>query len=443
MAIKLSDHFTYGKLFKFTLPSIATMIFSSIFGVVDGFFVSNFVGKQAFAAINLIMPFLLIFGAVGFMFGTGGSALVSMILGQGDNKKANRIFSLLIYLLIIIGAVFTVAGNIFLKTVAVKLGATEEMLPHCMQYGHIILFSLVPFMLQYVFQSFLVTAERPALGLAVTLIAGSTNMVLDALFIAVFKWGVAGAAFATVVSQMFGGLIPLVYFILPNKTVLRLGKTGFDGKAVFKTCTNGSSEFMSSISASFVSMLYNFTLMKYAGEQGVASYGVIMYISFIFAAVFLGYSVGSSPIVSYHYGMENYDEMKGLFKKSTAIIVFWGIGLTGLSKLLAHPLAMIFVSYDKELLKMTERAFSIYSFSFLFAGLNIYGSSFFTALNNGLISAIISFARTLVFNAICVLTLPLIFKIDGVWLSVVFAEILALIMTAGFIIANRKKYRYI
>lgn len=442
MNIKLSEHFGYKKLLKFTLPSIVMMIFTSIYGVVDGYFVSNFAGSTQFAAVNLIMPFLMIFGAVGFMIGTGGSALVSMKLGQKEDKKANEIFSLLIYVLIGVGIVFTISGIILVRPVASLLGAEGDMLDYCTTYGRIIMLALVPFMLQNVFQSFLVTAERPNLGLYITIAAGVTNMVLDGLFIGVFKWSIMGAATATALSQAIGGLIPLVYFILPNKTPLRLCKTHFDGKAILKACTNGASEFMTNISMSIVNMLYNFQLMKIAGENGVSAYGVIMYVNMFFVAIYLGYSIGTAPIVGYHYGADNTDELKGLFKKSLRIIGGAAIIITALAQILAPILSGLFVGYDDALYKMTENGFRIYAISFLLAGFNIYASSFFTALNNGFISALISFGRTLVFQILSVLILPLIFGLNGIWSSIIVAETLALVLSVTCFVKLRHRYHY-
>lgn len=442
MNIKLSEHFGYKKLLRFTLPSIIMMVFTSIYGVVDGFFVSNYAGKTQFAAVNLIMPFLMIFGAVGFMIGTGGSALVSMKLGQKKPEKANEIFSLLIYGLIVVGLVFTVVGIAAMRPVAHKLGATADMLDYCVTYGRIIMVALVPFMLQNVFQSFLVTAEKPQLGLYITISAGVTNMVLDWLFLAVFQMGIAGAALATSISQFIGGVIPLVYFILPNKSPLRLGRTHFDGKAILKASTNGSSEFMTNVSMSVVNMLYNFQLIKLAGQNGVSAYGVIMYVNMFFVAIYLGYSIGSAPIVAYHYGAENTDELKGLLKKSLRIIFTAALFITVLAQILAPVLSSIFVGYDKELYELTAHGFRIYAISFMLAGFNIYASSFFTALNNGLISALISFGRTLVFQILSVLILPIFFDINGIWSSIVVAEVLALVLSAVCFIKFRKKYHY-
>ena len=442
MNIQLSDHFTYKKLFRFTLPSIVMMIFTSIYGVVDGYFVSNFVGKTPFAAVNFIMPFLMILGALGFMFGTGGSALISKTMGEGRQEKAKRLFSLLVYLSLFCGIVITVLGLLFLRPVASLLGAEGEMLENCVSYGRIILIALPAFMLQMEFQSFFITAEKPQLGLAVTVAAGVTNMVLDGLFVGVFRWGLAGAAAATAISQVVGGFSPLIYFLRPNSSSLRLTKTTFDGKAVIRTCTNGSSELMSNVSMSLVGMLYNAQLIKYAGEDGVAAYGVLMYVSMIFIAAFLGYSIGTAPVIGFHYGAENHTELKSLLKRSLVIIGSFSLGMVVLSEVLAYPLSKIFVGYDKGLLELTLRGFVIYSFCFLFAGVSIFGSSFFTALNNGLISALISFLRTLVFQVATVVILPLFWKIDGIWLSIVVAELLSFVVTVLFLIAKRKKYHY-
>lgn len=442
MNIQLSEHFTYGKLLKFTFPSIIMMVFTSIYGVVDGVFVSNFAGSESFAAVNLIMPFLMILGAIGFMLGTGGSALVAFILGTGDGQKANRVFSLMVYVLIVLGGIFMVGGILFMEPMARLLGADEAMLPVCVQYGRIVMLGLIPFMLQNTFQSFLVTAERPHFGLYITIAAGVTNMALDALFVGVFRWGVAGAAAATVISQIVGGVIPLVYFICPNKSKLRLGKTKMDFRMLGKAAANGSSEFMTNVSMSLVNMLYNWQLMRLIGAQGVAVFGIIMYVSFIFAAIFIGYSMGSAPVIGFHYGAGNKEELKGLFRKSLWILLVFSVVLTGLAMMLAKPLAMIFVAYDAELLELAKRALTIYSLAFLMSGFNIFASSFFTALNDGLTSALISFGRTLMFQVASVLLLPLIFDVDGIWAAVILAEGLALILSAVCVIRNRKKYGY-
>lgn len=440
--IQLSDHFNYKKLLTFTLPSIIMMVFTSIYGVVDGFFVSNFVGKTPFAAVNFIMPFLMILGAVGFMFGTGGSALIAQAMGEGNREKANRLFSLLVYVSALCGILIGVLGILFVRPVASALGAEGDMLDNCVLYGRIILVALPAFMLQYEFQSFFVTAEKPRLGLAVTMAAGITNMALDFIFVAVFRWGLPGAAAATALSQAVGGIIPLIYFFRPNTSALRLTKTRYDGRALLKTCTNGSSELMSNISMSVVSMLYNLQLMKYAREDGVAAYGVLMYVNMIFLAAFIGYSVGTAPVISYHYGAGDHGELKSLLRKSLLIIGGFSLAMLGLAEGLARPLGMIFVGYDQGLLDLTLRGFRIYSFSFLFAGIAIFGSSFFTALGNGLISALIAFLRTLVFQAAAVLIFPLIWQIDGIWWSIVAAELMAAAVTALFLAGKRAKYHY-
>ena len=442
MKIQLSEHFTYGKLIRFSVPSIVMMLFTSIYGIVDGIFVSNFAGKLPFAAINLIMPYIMILGTVGFMIGTGGTALISKTLGMGDKKKANEIFSMLTWVCIISGVILTVLAIAFLRPVAQLLGAEGELLENCVVYGRIILLAIPAFMLQMEFQSFFITAEKPQLGLWVTVGSGITNMVLDALLVAVFPLELVGAALATALSQVVGGLVPLVYFARPNSSLLRLTRFHWDGPALWKTCTNGSSELMSNLSMSLVSMLYNLQLMRYAGEDGVAAYGVMMYVSFVFISAFIGYSIGTAPIVSYHYGAENKEELHSLLQKSLVIIGIGSVAMVIAGELLARPFSAIFVGYDPNLFDLTLRGFAIFSFSFLFSGLALYGSGFFTALNNGLVSAIISFLRTLVFQIAAVFLLPLLWEIDGVWASVVAAELAAAVLTTAFLLGMRKKYGY-
>lgn len=442
MTIRLSDHYSYQKLLRFTLPSIAMMIFTSIYGVVDGFFVSNYVGKTPFAALNFIMPFLMILGTVGFMFGTGGSALVSKTMGEGNMEKARQLFSLFVYVPALISLVIAILGILFLPQVAFLLGARGEMLDNCVLYGRIVLCALPAFTLQMEFQTFFVTAEKPNLGFIVTIAAGVTNMVLDALFVALFRWGLAGAAAATALSQTVGGIVPILYFACPNSSLLRLTKTKYDGKALLRATTNGFSELLSNVSMSLVGMLYNGQLMKYAGENGIAAYGTIMYIDMIFLACFIGYAIGTAPVIGFNYGAQNHRELKSLLKKSLILMVFAGVLMFAFAELMARPLAMIFSSYDKTLLDMTVHGFRIYSISFLFVGLTIFGSSFFTALNNGLISALISVLRTLVFEIAAVLILPALLGIDGVWLSIILARFLSVCVTVFFLITNKKRYHY-
>ena len=440
--IQLSDHFGYKKIIRFTVPSILMMIVTSIYGVVDGFFISNFVGKTPFAAVNFIMPFLMVVGALGFMFGTGGSALIAKTMGEGKQEQANKIFSLLIYLTIMSGIILSVLSIIFIRPIASFLGAEGQMLEDAVTYGRIILIALPFLMLEYAFTSLTVAAEKPKLGLIVTIIAGVTNMVGDALFMVAFDWGIVGAALATALGQIVGGIIPLVYFSRKNASLLKLGKTSWDGNAMSKVCLNGSSELMSNISMSIVGMLYNAQLMKYAGENGVAAYGTIMYVNFIFIAMFIGYSTGIAPVISFHYGAKNTDELKGLLRKSSVLIVSASLAMFIISELLSPTLANIFVGYDAELLEMTVNAFRIYSFSFIFVGGAIFGSAFFTALNDGLTSALIAFLRTLVFEVAAVMLLPLVWELDGIWMAIVMAEFMAVVVMLVFLGVKRKKYGY-
>lgn len=443
MKIGLAEHFNYKKLICFTIPTIIMMIFTSIYGVVDGLFISNVEGSDAFAAVNLIMPFVMVLGSIGFMIGTGGSALVSKTFGEGDNEKANRIFSMLIFFLVGAGIILSIVGITFLNPIAKLLGAKGEILTSSVLYGRVLLIALVPFLLQNAFQSFLVTAEKPGFGLIISIIAGVTNMVLDFLFIYVFRLGVVGAALATAISQFVGGIIPFIYFLRKNRSMLRLIKTKLDKKALFQSCGNGSSEMLTNISTSLVNMLYNMQLMKLVGADGVVAYGIIMYVGFIFSGTYLGYSVGIAPIVGYHYGAGNKDELKNLFKKSLILIITTSIIMTILAEILSKTLASIFVSYDANLLQMTTTAIRLFAISYIISGINIFASSFFTALNNGFVSALISFLRTLVFQIIMILVLPLILGLNGIWLAVVVAELLALIVSITCFIVNRKKYEYI
>ena len=446
MRIQFSDHFSYRRLIRFTLPSIAMMIFTSIYGVVDGFFVSNFAGKTPFAAVNLIWPALMIFSTVGFMLGTGGTAVVSRTLGEGDQKRANEYFSLFVYLAFGLGVVFSALGIGFAPQISTLLGAEDELLKNCVLYARIVLLALPFFILQMLFQSFFVTEEKPHLGLIVTITSGVTNMVLDCVLVMLLPqaYKLVGAAAATALSQFVGGVFALVYFFRKNNSLLRLGKTHFYGKATLQAFTNGSSEFMSNVSMSLVGMLYNVQLMNYAynGEDGIAAYGVMMYVSMIFSGAFIGYSVGTAPVVGYHYGAQNEAELKSLLQKSLRIIMIFSVAMAAAAELLAVPLAKIFVGYDARLMEFTVHGFRIFSLSFLLMGIAIYGSGFFTALSDGLTSALISGLRTLVFQIAAVLLLPMICGVDGVWISIVVAEFMAAVLTVLFLFLMRKKYRY-
>lgn len=443
MRIQLSDHFTYKKLLRFVAPSVIMMVFTSIYGVVDGLFVSNFVGKTAFAAINLIMPIPTGLGALGFMMGTGGAALVSKTLGEGNSERASRLFTMLVIVSAVGGGVLATVGIVITKPVAIALGATAEMLADCAVYNVALLCGLPFFTLQNVFACFMATAEKPKLGLAITVGAGVTNMVLDAILIVGAKLGVLGAALATVASQVVGAVIPIIYFANKNNTsLLRFLKPAFDFKALLKVMGNGSSELMTNLSISVVNMAYNYQLLKIAGENGVAAYGTIMYVNWMFISICLGFSLGTAPIIGFHYGLGNKAELKNVLKKCLLIVGAGGVILAGSAIALAYPLSMLFVGYDKTLFDMTVRGFMIYATAFLVNGFNVFGSSFFTALNNGLISAVISFGRLLLFQMIVVFTLPLFLGLDGIWLSITVAELLALTLTATFFITQKKKYGY-
>lgn len=444
MHIRLSDHFTYRKLLIFTFPSIAMMIFTSIYTVVDGFFVSNFAGKTPFAAVNLIMPVLLILGTVGFMFGTGGTAIVAKTCGEGDIKRANSYFSLFVYVAFAAGVVLAVLGIIFARPIAEVLGASGQLLSDCVVYARIILLALPFFVLQMMFQSFFVAAEKPNLGLGVTITSGVTNMLLDAVLVLLLpqEYKLAGAATATAVSQTIGGVIPLFYFFRENSSILRLGKTEYQGSVILKACINGSSEFMSNVSMNVVGILYNIQLMKYAGENGIAAYGVMMYVSMIFSAAFIGYSIGTAPVISYHYGAGNSPELKNLLRKGLLLMGVFGLSMSVSAEVFAVPLSRIFVGYDRKLLELTVSGFQIFALSFLFMGFGIFASGFFTALNDGVTSAVISFLRTLVLQTAAVMILPVFMGINGVWISVVAAEFMAVILGAVFLIGKRNRYHY-
>lgn len=440
--ISISEHFGYRKLLRFTVPSMVMMVFTSVYSIVDGMFVSNFVGKTAFAAINLIFPFLMVLGVLGYMLGTGGSALVAKMLGEGQKERANRVFSLLVVSGAALGVGFGLVGIVLLRQVSLLLGADEAMVGLCVEYGRIVLLALPFFILQYMFQSLMVTAERPRMGMWVTVAAGLMNIVLDFVLIVVLGMGLRGAALATAMSQVTGGLVPVVYFLMPNGSPLRLVRPVMDWRALLQACTNGLSEFFGNVSGSVVSMCYNYQLMRYIGEDGVSAYGVIMYVQFIFFAVFLGYTIGSSPIVSYCHGAKNHAELHNIFARSLRIIGVMGVMLTIAMELLAWPLTKAFVGYDEALFELSRRAFMIYGLSYVLVGFNFYASAFFTALNNGVLSAVLATVRALVFEVAAVFVLPMVLGAEYIWFSVLFAEVMSLMLSAALLWANRKRYHY-
>lgn len=443
MKIKISEHFTFFKLIRFTVPSIVMMVFTSVYSVVDGFFVSNFTGKTQFAAVNLIMPYLMLLGVIGFMFGTGGNAIISKTQGEGKKEKANEIFSMLVAITAFVGFILFIVGELSMPWIVKTLGATDEMYDYAVLYGRIICISVMPFTLQILFQSFLPTAGKPHIGLAITVIAGVSNIVLDFLFVGIFKWGIVGAAAATVTGECIGGITPLIYFFCKNRSTLSFCKFKLDFSVIGKACANGSSELMTNVSSSLVNMLYNAQLMKFYGEDGVAAYGTIMYVNFVFVAAFIGYSIGVAPIIGYNHGSENHKELQNIFRKSIGIITVFSATITAASVLLAGTVAKIYVGYDEGLYNLTVNAFRLFSTSYLIIGFNVYGSAFFTALNNGLISAIISFLRTLLFQIVCIFALPLIFGSNAIWLSITVAELLTLIVTLSMIFTQNKRYHYL
>ncbi len=441
--IRISDNFTFGKLLRFALPTIIMVIFTSLYGIVDGLFVSNFAGDGAFAAVNLFLPIFYIAGSIGMLLGSGGCALIAKLFGEGEDNSARRVFTGLIIIVTGIGAAITLTAVWFMPKIAILLGASGETAELCTLYGTIMICGLVPFMLQSFFQYFFAVADRPKLGLFITVAAGVTNAIGDFVFMYAFKWGVTGAAVATIIGECVGGVVPLVWFFSKKGKKLYMAKPSFAPKTIGKVCANGSSEFFTSISVSLISIIYNFQLLKYIGEAGVEAYGVIMYVSSVFVGCFMGYAVGTSPIVGYHYGAENRDELKNVFKKSMLFYAIASVVLTALSIALATPLSMIFVSYDEELLSLTVKALRIFSLSFLASGFNIYASAFFTALNNGVISAVISIARTLAIQVIAVYVMPLMFGLNGIWCAPIASELSCIILSAVFIITNRKKYGYL
>ena len=440
--IHLSESFTYSKLLRFTLPSVVMIVFTSLYVVVDGYFVANFAGKTEFAAVNLVMPVLNILGTTGYMFGVGGSALIAKTLGEKKQQQANSLFSLIVLVSSCLGVSLMIPGFAFMRQIAATLGAEGELLENSVLYGRIFILALPAWILVYEFQLFFVTAEKAGLGLAVTVSTGLCNIALDALFIIVFHWGLAGAAAGSALSQIVGGVFPLIYFGRENDSILKLVKPVWNGRAIVRSLANGSSEFMAEAAVSLVGIIYNVQLLKYAGEDGVVIYGLLMYVSLIFCAIFAGYSNGVGSVISYHYGAQNHRELKNLRKKSLTLIWFASAAMFALSEILAHPFSALFLQDAAALLPDAVHAFRIFSAAYLFGGIAIFSSAFFTALNNGQISALISFLRTFVFELAAVLLFPMLLGIDGIWWSAVFAELMAAVVGSIFMAALQRKYQY-
>ncbi len=444
MAYKLDDHFTVKKLILISLPAIMQMIFISIYSIVDGFFISNFCGKTAFAGCNIIWPYTMILSAFGFMVGTGGTALVAKTLGEGKKELASKIFTMMFYFVLCLGLITSTISFIFTKQIVMLLGheADSETLKYSVKYGRILISFNFIFILQSFFHNFFIVAERPKLGFIATLFSGITNMILDFLFVGVFKMGVEGAALATGIAYIVGTGFSLLYFIFNKSTNIHLCKTKIDFSYIRKACFNGSSELVSNISMSLVSILFNLQLLHYLGDDGVASYGIIMYVSFIFIAIFIGFNISTAPIIGYNYGAKNTIELKNVSRKCLLITSIFGIVMMILTFSLSYPLAYIFAHNEEELLKLSVHALRIYSFMFLFSGITYFASSFFTALNNGLVSALISGFRTIICQIGCILILPLIFKEEGIWYSIVLSEVLSIAFASIFLIKLKKKYDY-
>ena len=436
-------HFTVPALLRFTLPTIGMMIFMSAYVMVDGFFVSNFAGETAFAAVNFTYPIISILGTLGFMFGTGGSAIVAKTRGEGDPDRANREFSLLVYAAAAAGLIFAVIGTIALKPLLMLMGAEGNLLTQCLRYGRLLAICIPTTILQYLFQELMITAGKPGLAFRVTVASGITNIVLDALLIVGLHMEVLGAAIGTVAGEVVGSVIPLIYFARPNDSALRLGPTRLDWRMLGRTCVNGSSEMVSNIAASLVGIAYNVQLLAYLGEAGVSAYGILEYVAFFTVAILIGFVSGAAPLMSFQYGAQNRVEMQSLFRKCVGIVVVCGLILFALVRVLVDPLAGVFVGYDPDLHALTIHAMLIYSWALLFSGFNMYGSSLFTSLSNGLISAVISFVRTLVFEIGAVLLLPRLFGPDGIWYSGVVAGVAAFILTVAFVLGYAKRYGYL
>ena len=447
-SIHLSDHFTYKKILRFTIYPILMMLITSIYWIVDGFFISNYVGPSAFAGVNLIFPVVMIVACIGFMFGSGGAALVSKKLGEGDSDGANKTFSLITYVTLGTGLILSLIFFFLVRPIAMgfasinQVEASEAMIDSAEVYGRIMVGGVFLYIMQGYFHSFFSVNEKSSLGFLFTLISGLTNMLLDYLLIGVFRAGVVGAACASLSGMFISAVGPFLYFRFGKNNLIKLGKPRWNLNEITQSIANGSSEFVSNVSGSIVTIVFNVQLLKYIGEVGVSAYGIIGYVCFVFFAIFIGYSIGIAPVIGYNYGAKNPVELTNVLRKSFVIISVSGVAMTLLSAGLADPITRIFSAGVGELHTLGVRAMRIFSICYLMAGFSMFGSSFFTALNNGLISALISFCRTLVFQLGSVFVLPLIVGVDGIWFSIIVAEFLSMVMTIIFISARRRKYGY-
>lgn len=443
MRIELSGHYSVRRLLVSAVPSIVMILVTSLYSIVDGVFVSNFAGTTPFAALNLMWPAMQVVTVLGLMVGTGGSALVSKTKGEGDDKKADAIFSTLVRFTLILGVIMGALFFILTPQIARWLGAEGELLRQSIIYARICISVAPVFMIQMAFNSFFMAAEKPQLGTALSIASGITNIIVDAVLIVWLKMGIAGAAIGTASGMAVGGLYPIFYFSSKrNSSSLHLVKNTAEFRHVLKACSNGLSEYVGNIALSVVSICYNVQLMKYLGENGVSVYGILMYLGFAFASLFIGYNIMATPVIGYNYGAGNRPELKSLLNKSMGIVLTTGILLAGIVTALARPLATIFVSYDPELLDLAVRAIRIYFISFTICGINMFTSAWFTGLNNGIVSAVAAFTRTLVFELGAVFVIPALFGIDAIWAAVNVAEVLALILSAALILAFRRRYGY-
>lgn len=439
----LGGHYGARRLFISSLPLIGMMVLISIYSIVDGLFVSNLVGTTAFAALNLIWPAIGLVGALGLMVGTGGAALVSKTLGEGDEPRANRYFSMFVEFILLLSVVLAVPLLVWMEPLAVAIGAEGEMVRQCAIYGRICAAGMPAFMMQMGIQPFFMVAGRPRMGTWISLVSGLLNIGLDALFIIVCGWGLAGAAAGSMLACCFGGFYPLWYFSSRfNRSSLAFKATGFEFGPLAKACSNGLSEFVGNISFNIVSMCYNWQLMRFYGENGVAAYSVILYLGFIFVAVYSGYNMTVTPLVGFNFGAGNKRELRSLLRHSLTLMLVLGVLLAGTAELLAGPAARLFVGYDSELTALTVHATRLYAPSFLITGLTLFVSAWFTGLNNGPVSALASFSRTFVFELSCVFLLPVLLGVNGIWLSAPAAEILSLFLGAALLLRFRSRYGY-
>lgn len=418
------------------------MVFMSLYTMVDGVFVSRFAGTAALSAVNIVYPMVSVVVAVGVMLATGGSAIIAKRMGEGKPEQARQNFSYLILAGVLIAVGMAALALVFLKPLLHLLGARGALFELCYAYALPLVFFIPSGILQMLFQTLLVTAGRPMLGLTVTVLGGVANIVLDYLFIVPLQMGIAGAAIATGIGFSIPAVFGLLYFALRRSGPLCFVRPKGGGKMLLRCCANGSSEMVTNMSTAVTTFLFNLLMMRYAGEDGVASITIVLYTQYLMTAVYMGYATGTAPVFSFHHGSRNGEQLRRLFRISMGFIALCSVATFALALVFAKQVVVIFTPAGSPVFEMALYGFRLFSGSFLFAGVGIFASAMFTAFSDGKVSAAISFLRTFAFIVLALLLLPLAMGLDGVWLAVPLAEVLGFGVSLFFLYRKKKRYCY-